>query len=260
MKGGFGAGMGPGVRQLGVVVAIVAVQAGFILWVSEREVVARRDSVPVSGMRLGERRDQVTIADPALLALPSGNSFAGEGWRQASDPRYESQPWDEPQRWLAAREAPLGRLFLEARRPEIGRGLTAEKPVPELARREVGTVRLAGGTTVELEGGFGGMELMEPVKAPSVTHSNILGETVVQVVVHPEGQVLSAIVLKSSGLRSVDGEALGLARRARFRPKRVGDMEGGGVEVELERSLVVGRMIFRWWTAVGSGVTGGGGM
>jgi TonB family protein len=208
-------------------------------------------------MRLGDKRDQVTITDPALLALPSGASFAGEGWRQASDPRYKSPSWDEPPRWLAAREAPLGRLFLEARRPEIGRGLTAEKPVPELARREVGQVRLARSTVVYLEGEFGGMLLLEPVKAPSVTHSNVLGETVVQVVVHPEGQVLSAIVLKSSGLRSVDGEALALARRARFRPGRGEGADGEVGEARLERSLVVGRMIFQWWTEVE--VTGGGG-
>jgi TonB family protein len=136
----------------------------------------------------------------------------------------------------------LGRSFLQAPRLEIGRGLTAEKPVPELVRREVSPVRLPERSLVRVEGDLARLEWLTPLSAPSITHSNVLTETVVQLIVHPAGQVLSAIILKSSGLRSADQQALALARDARFVPLQQSD--GTGQDDRWTR----GRLIIHWRT------------
>lgn len=236
--------MGPRVRSLALILGVLGAQAGVILWLSDRAEWGVQEPAPTSVLRLGEVTHRTLIPDPTLLALPSAAGFAGVAWRQAHEPQYLSRPWDERPRWLTAREAPLGRSFLEAHRPEIGRGLTAEKPVPELVRRSVRPVRLPERSLVKVEGDLARLEWITPLSAPSIAHSNILTETVVQLTVHPAGQVLSAIVLKSSGLRTADQQALALARDARFAPARktgrTGNGEGG--------DWIWGRLTIHWRT------------
>jgi TonB family protein len=238
--------LGPRVRSLALILGVLGAQAGVILFLSDRSAWVAPEPAPTSVLRLAEVTHRTLIPDPTLLALPSAAGFAGVAWRQAHEPKYVSQPWDERPRWLTAREAPLGRSFLEAHRPEIGRGLTAEKPVPELAHRAVSPVRLPERSLVRVEGDLARLEWLTPLSVPSIAHSNILTETVVQLTVHPAGQVLSAIVLKSSGLRSADQQALALARDARFAPRRepagTGNGEGG--------EWTWGRLIIHWRTVV----------
>jgi TonB family protein len=232
----------PRVRWLAIILGLLAFQAGLILWLSDRPEWDTPEHGPTSILRLAEVTHRTLIPDPTLLALPSGAGFAGAVWQLTDQPQYTSAPWDEPPRWLTARQAPLGRSLFEARRPEIGRGLTAEKPVPELARRTVSPVRLPERSLVRVEGDLARLESLTPLSAPSIAHSNILTETVVQMTVHPQGQVLSAIVLKSSGLRSADQQALHLARNARFAPARP------AAESETTAPWIWGRLIIHWRT------------
>jgi TonB family protein len=229
-------------RSVAILAGLLGIQAGGILWLSDRSEWVERERLQTPVLRLGEVTHHTLVPDPTFLALPSGAGFAGVAWRQAHVPQYTSRPWTEPPRWLTAREAPLGRSFLEASRPEIGRGLTAEKPVPELVRRTVTPVRLPERSLIRVEGDLARLEWLTPLSAPSITHSNILSETVVRMTVHPAGQVLSAIVLKSSGLRSADQQALALARDARFAP--VPDMDASAGE----ESWTWGRLIIHWRT------------
>jgi TonB family protein len=83
------------------------------------------------------------------------------------------------------------------------------------------------------------LELVSPLTVPSVTHSNVLGATVVRVTVDRSGQVFSAVVLKSSGLKTADQLALGLARTARFRSARPGADRG---------EWAWARLVFEWRT------------
>jgi TonB family protein len=232
MKDGVRVARRTGMSWLGVVLGLVGLQAGLIAWLSDRSEWVTTERPATMAVRLDRVSPTVPIADPTLLALPSGAGFAGSAWRQASRPRYESRGWSEGPAWLGAREAPLGRSLLETRRPEIGRGLTAEKPVPDLVRREVRPVRLPERTLVRLEGELARLEPMTALTAAALTHSNILTETVVELTVHPDGQVLSAIVLKSAGLRAADERALELARAMRFVPRVWGDARSAELDVD----------------------------
>jgi TonB family protein len=234
--------LGPRLRSLAVLAIIVGAQAGAILWLSDRSQLPTVEPAPTTLLRLANETPPTLVPDPTLLALPSGAGFAGAAWQQAYHPRYTAQPWDDPPRWLAARQAPLGRSLLETRRPEIGRGLTAEKPVPELVRRQVSPVRLPERSLVRVEGDLARREWLTALSAPAVTHSNILTETVVHLTVHPAGQVHSAIVLKSSGLRSADQQALDLARAARFAPMPESS------DPETASAWTWGRLIIHWRT------------
>jgi TonB family protein len=242
--------LGPRIRSLALLAIIVGAQASMILWLSDRSQLHKAEPAPTTLLRLAEVTPQTLVPDPTLLALPSAAGFAGAAWQQAHHPRYSPQPWNDPPSWLAARQAPLGRSLLEARRPEIGRGLTAAKPVPEMVRRQVSPVRLPERSLVRIEGDLARRESLTPLSAPAITHSNILTDTVVQLTVQPAGQVHSAIVLKSSGLRSADQQALDLARGARFAP--VPELP----TLEAASDWTWGRLIIHWRTvAPQAGVT-----
>jgi hypothetical protein len=79
---------------------------------------------------------------------------------------------------------------------------------------------------------------------PSVTHSNALANTVVQVCVDPDGEPFSAVVLRSCGLKSVDAQALALAASAWFAPDPAGTRRTEGVGGRW------GELIFQWHTTM----------
>jgi TonB family protein len=227
-------------RWILIAAGIAALQAGVVLLLSDRSPAAAIPGKPVPRMQVVSWDLGRAWSDPLLLAFPTANGFAGIGWRAASDPQYVARDWTEPMPWLGQSETGLARVFLAAAAVGIGRGVTADKPAPELIPNQVPAVPLAGQTEVRLDGHESDWELAAPLLAPSITHSNVLGETVVQAAVDRSGQVFSAVVLKSSGLKAADQQALELARTARFRRMRI-DTVGG-------REWAWARLIFEWRT------------
>lgn len=220
-------------------VGLTALQAAIIFTLSDRSKVQAVPHRSVPKVRVATGDLSGLFADPRLLALPTAQGFAGIGWRIAGDPKPVAQDWTEPMPWLGQSETGLARTLLAAPAVGIGRGVTADKPSPQLAANALPALPLAQSTIVRLASSNPPWEWIEPLVAPSITHSNILSETVVQITVDRSGQVFSAVVLESSGLRSADQLALALARSARFRVTH-----SGGEAEEWAR----GRLIFEWHT------------
>jgi TonB family protein len=226
-------------RWLLIAAGLTLLQAAAIFWMGDRSPAEAVQSGAVPPVRLVDWDLASALSDPVLLALPTANGFAGVGWRVAVDPGYVAEDWTEPLRWLGHSETNLARVLLSAASVGIGRGVSADKPAPQLAQRSVPRLPLAGETRVRLEGGEGDWEWAVPFAVPSVAHSNVLSETVVQVTTDPSGQVFSAVVLRSSGSKSADQRALALVKAARFRVSRGGRMD---------RSWNWARVIFEWQT------------
>jgi len=94
-------------------------------------------------------------------------------------------------------------------------------------------------STLRVEGEIAGRQLLTPFTLPPQTNSDLLGNTELQVVVNALGNVLSSVILRSSGNTDTDQFALNQAKHARFealKPDRSRD------------SLAVGKMIFEWQT------------
>jgi len=226
-------------RWVLIAVGITAFQAGVLLLLSDRSPASAVHHEPVPRVKVAAWDLTRALPDPLLLALPTAQGFAGIGWRAASDPKYVAQEWTEPMAWLGQYETGLAQVFLTAPAVGIGRGVTTDKPQPQLAQNRVPVVLLAEQTVVRVEPEESDLELVSPLAAPSVTHSNVLGSTVIRVTVDRSGQVFSAVVLKSSGLKAPDQQALALARTARFRNARPGADRG---------EWAWARLVFEWRT------------
>ncbi|HVY72424.1 MAG TPA: hypothetical protein VHH73_20985 [Verrucomicrobiae bacterium] len=180
--------------------------------------------------------------DPTLLALPHLNDFSGPAWLRPKPLNYQFNDWSEPARWLAADPARLGMVDRDlpvansARLPELV-NVRPETSVPATAG-----LKLPGGSTLRIEGGLVPSDLAEPLELPDLTATNLMTNSVVQVLVNAGGQVLTARLLAAPTSRTVDqiaadARALDLARTAQFTPA-----PGPATK---PRS---GRLIFRWAT------------
>jgi TonB family protein len=226
---------------------LTALQAAAIFALSDRSTLQELARKPVPRVRVATWDIGTLLADPRLLALPTEHGFAGIGWRKASDPQYVAQDWTEPMPWLGQSETGLVRTLFAAEAAGIGRGVTADKPSPQFAANALPALPLAEQTVVRLDATGAHWEWAEPLVAPAISHSNILSETVVQVTADRSGQVFSAVVLKSSGLKAADQQAIELARTARFR------ITPGAADPE---DWAWARLVFQWRT-LAPGATGG---
>jgi TonB family protein len=234
-----GSRLRPDLRWLLVVAGITGFQAGLVWWLSDRAPAEAIHAPPVLRVRAVSWDLTHALSDPLLLALPTANGFAGIGWRGASDPQYLAEDWKEPVPWLGHSETNLARGFLAASAVGIGRGMTADKPEPEWAAHQLAALPLPAGTEVRLEGDGLDWGWEVPLRAPSIAHSNVLSGTVVQVTTDSAGRIFSAVVLKSSGSKTADQQALALARSARLRVPEAVEMDG---------NWVWPRLVFEWRT------------
>jgi TonB family protein len=226
-------------RWLLIVLGLTALQAGVVWGLSLRPPASGVTHPLVPEVRVVPGDLTKRLADPLMLALPTSRGFAGLGWRRAKDPEYVAQDWTEPMPWRGQSETDLAQTMLAAPNVGVGRGMTVDKPLPQLARMALPEVRLAGETVVRLAGASPGWDWVEPLTAPAVTHSNVLNETVVQVTLDRWGQVFSQVVLRSSGHKPADQQALALAGSARFRRT---------VEPADDEEWGWARLVFEWRT------------
>lgn len=179
--------------------------------------------------------------DPLLFALPSsrGRNLAG---RRADREADGLKPWrDAPPVWLRAHSNWFGpgavgwtaaagltpRAVVEKPGPQLSEVRPAPLPMPKASRLELGPELAERG-------------LAAAFAVPALSHSNVLAPTQIQVCVEPDGSVYSALVLRSSGLKSADDQALALAWGARFRRLPA------GVAVPPPGERMWGRMVFHW--------------
>src|SRR5205814_1308130 len=188
----------------------------------------------------------LNIEDPTLFALPDPRGFSGPAWMSAPALRHQSRDWTEPRRWLSLPMAGMGAAFSEfVRTNVVSPRLLADKPAPRLGQVTAAPVPLREKSTFRIEGDLAGRELVAPLEVPSIPHTDILKNTVVQLGVSPLGFTFSPpVVLSSSGSKTADQRALDLAKAARFKPvARAGPATPGSPS-----ALTWGKLIFQWHT------------
>jgi TonB family protein len=88
--------------------------------------------------------------------------------------------------------------------------------------------------------------LITPIELPRERYTDLLADSVVQIVVDSEGRPISVpVLLSSSGSPTADQDAMRLARIARFNAIANG---GPGRVANPLAHLTWGRMIFQWQT------------
>lgn len=182
----------------------------------------------------------VSLDDPTLFALPGVRGFSGAAWLKAEPLGYQPTNWTEPPRWLTQNVAQLGAAFAELIRtnPASHRAFGG-KPAPRRNDVAVPAVPLEAKSSFRIEGQLAGRELITSLEVPSFPHTDILANTVVQLVVNRSGFVFSpAILLSGSGSKAADSRAVELARSLRFKP-----VAAGGAT-----TLTWGTLIVQWHT------------
>jgi hypothetical protein len=113
-------------------------------------------------------------------------------------------------------------------------------PGARLAEINDPPLSLVTGSVVWVEGEIGQWPLILPGNLPSWPSAGVLSNNVVQVVVDDRGQVLSTVLLESSGLLAADNLALDLAGSARFQTPRS--------DAVVSSQEKWGKIVFSWQT------------
>jgi TonB family protein len=211
----------------------VSAQAGLLFWLSERTTPSARVADPGVRVRQADPRrreaflvELASVDDPALYALPSERGFAGTGWERAAEFSAPSQEWQEGVWWLT--NSPQGlsnRVALRLASAPLGASGGFRDLLPRLSVATPGPLPWITQSSVRVEGDLARRGLRVPLAVPSLVHSNVLGNTVVQVCIDAEGEPYSAVVVRSSGFKAADSKALEVTASARFNP---GPADGTG--------------------------------
>ena len=232
------------------VVLVLGTQIGLIFWLSEKNVPPPRQvrSAPSLSVAGAAAADLVALSDPTLFALPHRQGFSGLAWLKIPQPPFRSFDWPLNPRWLELSVRQLGATFdrtvesdgynppASPARPEPEFTIAAPPPLPTVPAP----------STLRLEGGLSGRRLLPPLDLPPMRHTDLLADSVVQIVVNPEGRLVTVpVLLSSSGSKEADARALRIAGTARFDPIIGG---GPGPAANPTAQLAWGSMVFQWLT------------
>jgi len=211
-------------RWWGTILLVAGVQVAVVYLLGDRgEMVPRRAgsasaftllSHPPPGGAVG---DLVQLEDPTLFALADARGFSGRAWLVPQSLTPPDSAWREPESWLTQSVAELGGALDEmGKRNRLRYRTFDERPSPGLSRVTAPPLPLPERSTVQAVAG--GRRLLALPGVPSITHADVLADTIVQIGITPEGFAFSSVVLNSSGSMAADNLALEAARLARFAP------------------------------------------
>ena len=188
--------------------------------------------------------EQMAVPEPALFALPHVHGFSG-AWMKQSNLTHRLSRWEPPERWLPLNTndwgAPLATL-LPSNRPSVLP--VSRKATPDLRLPVPPPLLVKTNSMLEIGAALTNRRASNspPIRLPEWNAPDVLKPTVVQVMVNPAGLVLTARLIKRSGLASADQRALAVARQMRF-----------STVIEVAHPLITtqfttGDVTFRWAT------------
>jgi TonB family protein len=229
---------------------VFGAQLGLIFWLSDRSGVRPRQPVSVPSLSVvgNAAGELMALSDPTLFALPHRQGFSGLAWLRIPQPPFRSFDWPLNPRWLQLSVRQLGAVFDHAVEPDsFNLPASPARPEPELTIAAPGSLPAAPvRSTLRLEGGVSGRRLITPLELLPVQHTDLLTDTVVQIVINSEGRLAAVpILLSRSGSKEADARALRIASTVRFDPMIGG---GPGTVANPTAQLAWGSMIFEWLT------------
>lgn len=239
-------------RRWWTAIAVVfAAQVALVFWLEDRSPMMPRRPAAAPVFRFGDSRkgELLAIEDPTLFALPHRQGFSGEAWLKTPSLKYRPADWSEPARLLPPDVQELGarfRNFVETNAPPSFP--TVALLEPELTVPEYFSIAPAPTESrLRIEGGLAERRLLSPPQLPSWTNTDLLTNSIVQLLVNAQGNPVSAVLLgRGSGLQEeADRRALALAKASRFEPLKAGGSSGFKSPTA---GLSIGTMIFEWQT------------
>ena len=239
-----------GARRLKVWIAIAlvfAAQVGVVFWIGNPPV---KHSQPPTGPVIhvvgSGSQEMLALQDPTLFVLPHRENFSGDAWLKIAPREFSPTNWTEPAQPLDLLPQQLGKAFvafMQSNRPprfqpRIDSGLdTSDLAVPPMPP-------LLSPSRLRVEGDLARLRLLTPLHLPPQTNSDLLANTVIQLVVDAQGKPFSAVIAGKSGNDDADNQALtNFAKAVRFAPPEAAAL--GRVPSD---KMISGRLIFEWQT------------
>ena len=234
---------------LWIAAALVFVaQVGLLFWLGNPPAVTPipPPASPVIQLNAKSSGELLALQDPTLFILPHRENFSGAGWLKEPKLDFTSTNWTEPARPLPLRPQQLGETFAAYMQtnlpPRFQPKLASELDMFAADRPPMQSISTP--STMHVEGDLAQLRLLTPLHLPSQTDSNLLSDTIVQVVVDAQGRPFSQVLLASSGNGTADQMALtNFAKAVRFAPA-----QAAGLGTVLPDKMTVGQLIFEWQT------------
>ena len=229
---------------------VFAGQLAFIFGLSNRTpfIVRPPARAPVLHLAGNASAELMALWDPTLFALPHSQGFSALAWTVGPPAETRAAPAPEPMDYLSLLVGQLGAEFNQfVATNRFGRPPARPEAAPDPGLPTLFLPpALPAPSSVRLEGPLAQRRLIRPLVAPSVAHTEILANSVVQIVVDADGRTISpGVLLERSGSTEADRRALELAQGARFESIRV---SGPGRPVNEAGALTWGKLIFEWQT------------
>jgi TonB family protein len=223
-------------KWLTLIALVFAAHIGLIFLFGEKGEIVPRPVTNVPTLKLANDSDELlALNDPALFALPNPKDFASSVWLKMPDVKQPSFRFTESPRWLPLAAENLGATFQQFMQTNYFAGYQLDfKPQPKLSEPVLPVEpALAQNSTLQVAGELAQRKLLNEINPPSLPFNDVIAPSKVQALVDAAGNVVSVMLLESSGLDAADSRALEIARAARFAPAK---------------NLTVGQMIFNWRT------------
>ena len=224
---------------------VFAAQVGIFFWMGNPPPAKPPQAPAPPVVQMVARNELLALQDPTLFVLPHRENFSGDAWLKIPPREFPPTNWTEAARPLELAKEQLGAPFVAFMQtnlpprfqPRIDSGLdSADAAIPPMQPISVPT-------RLRVEGDLARLRLLTPLHLPPQTNSDLLTNTVVQLVVDSRGNPFSAVVSPKSGNDEVDKEALAYVKAIRFAPPEAAAL--GTVPAD---KMITGRLIFEWQT------------
>jgi len=225
--------------------------AALVFWLAERArpvPVAERLQpliyLPADDAAMSRATELAARSDPTLFSLPNTRGFSGDAWLSLTPEDMTLSNWSAPPSWLPLPTNELGAMMVRyaaTNRVSSDELLEHLRALPPFELR-VPARPISTGSTFLVEGPLKSRAGKLPGRLPSVPSLDLVTNTVVEVAVNGDGVVESALLLGECGIKSVDEQAVSLARGLLFSPARPPRTPRDAAG--LQRS----RVVFTWHT------------
>jgi TonB family protein len=213
-----------------------AIHLAFVFVLGTKRPIQPRPATDAPHFQFTETADElIALEDPTLFAQPHLVDYVPAVWRKTPDLPQLPTRWTEPPPFLAPAVETWGatfRVFMASN--ELGQMPLNFKPSPAFSVPKIDfSTALPQASLLQITGDVSRRTLKESILVPTLKWNDVIAPSRVQVLVNPQGNVVSYVLLQSSEYDKADQAALELARQAKFEPGP---------------SLDLGEMIFHWHT------------
>ena len=232
-------------RWWALILFVLVGQIGIIFWLGKPQAPAPPSTAvaPLIQLASSGSSNLLALSDPTLFALPHQQGFSGQAW--LTIPEQDSFVRPESVEFLSLMEGQLGapfRTFMAS---------NAFDSLPSFEQFELG-LRLPRmeqmsaapeQSTLQLAGPLINRRLLTIPSLPPWPSTEILTNSVVQILIAADGTPISAILLKREVQNEADRYALGVARHLHFESLKNID------PTDPMAGLTWGQLVF-WWKTV----------